>query len=188
MLENLVSNMLSGYRSNPNMVQLGSQSRISKADVIEIINNLQLLVFPGFFSPCPLKEHALLYYIGNLLDELCYQLQKQVAKALPDESKDKAEGIVLEFLGRVPGLMDIISTDVEAFYDGDPAAHNTGEIVLCYPGLYAIFINRLAHELYQLGVPMIPRMMTEHAHSLTGIDINPGAKIGHHFFIDHGTF
>jgi serine O-acetyltransferase len=99
----------------------------------------------------------------------------------------ESERIAMEFCERIPGIRRVIATDVSAFYDGDPAAFNADEIVLSYPGIYAIMVNRLAHELYLLGVPLIPRMMTEHAHGRTGIDIHPGATIGHHFFIDHGT-
>ena len=90
-------------------------------------------------------------------------------------------------LKRIPKIRALVETDVAAFFDGDPAAYNYNEIILCYPGLLAITTNRIAHELHLLGVPLIPRMMTEHAHSKTGIDIHPGATIGKNFFIDHGT-
>ena len=99
----------------------------------------------------------------------------------------EAERIVKEFLNRIPALREILATDVQAAYDGDPAAFNTDEVIFSYPGVFAITVNRIAHELHLLGVPLIPRMMTEYAHSLTGIDIHPGATIGKYFFIDHGT-
>ena len=106
---------------------------------------------------------------------------------LGDGATLKAQETVLAFLERIPAIRAMAQTDLTAFFDGDPAAFSTDEIVFCYPGLFAVTVYRLAHELYLLKVPMLPRIMTEHAHSATGIDINPGATIGDHFFIDHGT-
>ena len=100
---------------------------------------------------------------------------------------DAADDIVSAFLEKLPSLREVLATDVQAAYDGDPAAFNTDEVIFSYPGLLAITVNRLAHELFLMGVPLIPRMMTEYAHSVTGIDIHPGASIGRYFFIDHGT-
>ncbi|MBQ7249404.1 MAG: serine acetyltransferase [Deltaproteobacteria bacterium] len=102
-------------------------------------------------------------------------------------STDEAERLAFEFLQKIPHIRELLSGDVQAEFDGDPAATSTGEVVLCYPGLYAISVYRIAHELYLMKIPLLPRIMSEHAHSLTGIDIHPGATIGHHFFIDHGT-
>jgi serine O-acetyltransferase len=98
-----------------------------------------------------------------------------------------AATIVDTFFRRIPAVRDILATDVQAAFEGDPAAQSTDETIFCYPGLFAIFVQRLAHEFYKLNVPLLPRIMTEHAHSRTGIDIHPGAKLGHSFFIDHGT-
>ena len=120
----------------------------------------------------------------NLIKQVTIVLREQLPEA---EATARAEQISLEFFRAIPGLRAVIQTDVEAFYDGDPAAYSTDEIVFCYPGIYAVTIYRLAHVLYTMGVPMLPRIMTEHAHSVTGIDINPGASIGNYFFIDHGT-
>ena len=106
---------------------------------------------------------------------------------IENEINENAERITFEFLDKIPKIRSYIETDVQAAYDGDPAAYNKDEIIYSYPGLYAILVNRLAHELFLLGVPLIPRVMTEHAHSKTGIDIHPGATIGKYFFIDHGT-
>jgi serine O-acetyltransferase len=184
---------MAGYQSNTNMVKIDSPVPINKASVLEIVNKLQFLVFPGYFSTINLKSDTVEYYTGSLLEELAHHLEKQIFRAFylyggnEDGLQERSEKIALEFLQRVPAVQSLLSTDVDAFYDGDPAAYNTDEIILSYPGLYALMVNRLAHELYILGVPTIPRMMTEHAHSLTGIDINPGAVIGHHFFMDHGT-
>jgi serine O-acetyltransferase len=122
-------------------------------------------------------------------------MNKQIRTALAytEEKKDeqnireRAENITRTFLERLPHIQEMLWKDVEAEYDGDPAANSKEEIIFCYPGIFAIFVYRIAHELYELQVPFIPRIMTEYAHGETGIDINPGAKIGEYFFIDHGT-
>jgi serine O-acetyltransferase len=126
-----------------------------------------------------------------------YNLNKQITIALrfrpefenaSEEVRNKeAQELSVEFFRQIPRIREYLDTDIEAAFDGDPAAYYKDEIILCYPGLLATTINRLAHELYKLSVPMIPRMMTEYAHSVTGIDIHPGAVIGKYFFIDHGT-
>jgi serine O-acetyltransferase len=132
-----------------------------------------------------------------ILEDVIFKLIRQITIVLrydkkyealeEDEVNKAAERITFDFLGRIPKIRALIDTDVQAAYDGDPAAYNKDEIIYSYPGLYAILVNRLAHELFLLGVPLIPRVMTEHAHSKTGIDIHPGATIGKYFFIDHGT-
>jgi serine O-acetyltransferase len=126
-----------------------------------------------------------------------YHLHNQVALALQyregasdediEEIRAEAEEICLRFFESLPQVGSYVETDMQAAFDGDPAAGSKEEILLAYPGLLASTVNRLAHELYRLGVPLVPRMMTEYAHSLTGIDIHPGAKLGRYFFIDHGT-
>ena len=110
-----------------------------------------------------------------------------LSKEIISEMEHKADQITIDFFNRLPRVREYLDTDLEAFFDGDPAAENRDEIILCYPGFYAITVFRMAHELYLLNVPMLPRIMTEHAHNKTGIDINPGATIGKYFFIDHGT-
>ena len=132
-----------------------------------------------------------------LVEDVLYNLKKEIEITLKynpvfaDSTECEIEGesqrIAIEFLKRIPKMREYIETDVSAAFDGDPAAYNREEIVVTYPGFYAIMVNRIAHELHLLGVPLIPRIMTEHAHSLTGIDIHPGATIGKYFFIDHGT-
>ena len=131
------------------------------------------------------------------LEDVMYNLSKQISivlKYLPehedksdDELLTEAEQLTLKFLDRLTEIRRLINTDLEAAYDGDPAAFNKPEIVFSYPGLFAILVSRIAHELYLLNVPLIPRIMTEYAHTQTGIDIHPGATIGEYFFIDHGT-
>jgi serine O-acetyltransferase len=123
---------------------------------------------------------------------LCLRYRQQIpgelsADAMCVDCDKQAAEIVAQFFDRIPAIREILATDVQAAFDSDPAAQSTDETVFSYPGLYAISVQRLAHEFYLLDVPLLPRIMTEHAHSLTGIDIHPGAKLGRRFFIDHGT-
>ena len=144
------------------------QYKINKLEVVKLINKLHSLLFSGYFENCTLKDAEIL-------------LNKKL------KSLGCKKEIGTEFLKKIPKIKKVLVTDVEATFDGDPAAEDKDEIIIAYPGIYAISIYRLAHELYKLGVPLLPRIMTEHAHSITGIDIHPGAKIGKYFFIDHGT-
>ena len=163
----------------------------------EIIDLCRAILFPGFYGKSTLSSKTLSYHIGVNLDRLCHLLSQQVIAGLCFQRKttekgqcelaEKAQDIVAEFITRLPELRRILATDVEAAYNGDPAADSYGEIISCYPVIKAITGYRIAHELLLLGVPLIPRIITEMAHSETGIDIHPGAKIGHHFTIDHGT-
>ncbi|MDR1577064.1 MAG: serine acetyltransferase [Deltaproteobacteria bacterium] len=192
-IESLVKAILANYEEHKTMIKVEDTNQINKQSIIDIIDKLKRLVFPGFFAPKPLRDDYLVYNVGELVEEVYHKLQKQILKALRSEKSgqdilaEDAAKITHSFLERLPTVRNVLATDVDAAYEGDPAAYNSDEIILSYPGLLAITINRLAHELRLLNVPLIPRMMTEHAHSLTGIDIHPGAVIGHHFFIDHGT-
>ena len=161
----------------------------------EIIDLCRAILFPGFYGKSTLSSKTLPYHIGVSLDRLSHLLTGQVIAGLcfqrtekvqTCELTDKAQVIVGEFISRLPELRRILATDVEATYNGDPAAESYGEIISCYPVIKAITGYRIAHELLLLGVPLIPRIITEMAHSETGIDIHPGAQIGHHFTIDHG--
>ena len=131
--------------------------------------------------------------MSMLIEDVMFHLSRQIALVLQSEGTEKAASeergreLCLEFLNTIPAVRAVVQTDLQASYDGDPAATSHDEIIFSYPGLFAITVYRLAHELCRLGVPMIPRMMTEHAHNVTGIDIHPGARIGNFFFIDHGT-
>lgn len=180
-------------------------SQIDHTAVTNIIRLLQKLIFIGYFESQKLCRDIIEDYLNGLLEEVAQNLEQQIYHALlyreesktspesfTSESKNmsnfqKAQEITQAFLKKIPTIREILVTDVDAAFDGDPAAYSKDEVILSYPGLYAIMVNRLAHELYIMNVPLIPRLMTEHAHSLTGIDIHPGARIGHHFFIDHGT-
>ena len=168
-----------------------------KESVIRIIDGMQKLLFPGFFKDREYRYYTIENSTSTNLEDILYHLTRQISLALcekPDcvalDEKtlcDQAEEIAFAFLEKVPLMRSFIDTDLQAEYDGDPAAYNKDEIIFSYPGFYAVVVYRMAHELLKLGVPMLPRIMTEYAHSRTGIDINPGAVIGKYFFIDHGT-
>ncbi len=195
--EKLVDIILESYSEHRLTSHIDAENTINKDTVIAVLLELRKLLFPGFFDKNRVRSEYIKFTVGERLEYVQYNLKKQIVKALcnrekcADESKTaikkEAELIVLEFLGKIPKLREYLSTDVEAAYNGDPAAYSTDEIIFSYPGLLAITVYRIAHELFLLGVPMIPRIMTEYAHSITGIDIHPGADIGKYFFIDHGT-
>jgi serine O-acetyltransferase len=174
----------------------------SRDVIIQCISDLRELIFPGFFGKQGLTSGNIAYRVDELVNELAATLYDQVrcclryrrnipgSAAVSDECNEcdeDATRIVHEFLTGIPALREILATDVQAAFDADPAAQSTDETIFCYPGLFAIFVQRMAHEFYMLQVPLLPRIMTEYAHSLTGIDIHPGAQMGTSFFIDHGT-
>jgi serine O-acetyltransferase len=165
--------------------------------VVGVVDLLRSVLFPGYFGISEVTAENRCYHIGATLDRIQKTLQEQIWRGLCfacDRSHDhcvdcdvQARDITQRFLDRLPDVRRLLATDVRAGYEGDPAATSPDEVIFCYPGLTAICAQRLAHELHVLGVPIIPRMITEHAHALTGIDIHPGATIGEFFFIDHGT-
>jgi serine O-acetyltransferase len=166
----------------------------SRDAVIEIVEALRTVLFPGYFGPSDLSEENLAFHIGSTLDRIRRDLREQLKRGICFSCRERdglcdarADSATERFLARLPAVREVLATDVQAAYDGDPAATSPDETIFCYPGLLAVMNYRLAHELYALGVPLIPRMMTEHAHSITGIDIHPGATIDEGFFIDHGT-
>jgi serine O-acetyltransferase len=155
--------------------------------VAALTQDLLHMIFPGFITEQP--EGDLPQETAARLSGLQIRLEKEIARTLemhPIAGRDP-DSVALEFLSQLPGVRDLVQTDVDAAYQGDPAAASKDEVVLAYPGVEAVAVYRLAHLLHQLGVALLPRMMTEWAHSRTGIDIHPGADIGSHFFIDHGT-
>lgn len=164
----------------------------------EIIELCRAILFPGFYGKSTVNHHTITYHIGvnierlyNLLTEqihagLCFDA-KETGDCACDTKREKAIDLAGQFISRLPALREVLATDVEAAYNGDPAAESYGEIISCYPIIKALSNYRIAHELLLLGVPLIPRIITEMAHSETGIDIHPAARIGHHFTIDHGT-
>lgn len=165
--------------------------------IVKIIETLKRIIFPGYFSEARLDPVNLKYSMGQSVSLLFDMLSEQVANAIRhncfrygqhcSDCHEEAQTIALEFLNRIPDLRVSLSKDVKAIYKGDPSANGYDEIIFSYPGLLAITIFRIAHLLYGLKVPILPRTMTEYAHSITGIDIHPAAHIGESFFIDHGT-
>ena len=155
--------------------------------IIGIIKEFRRLLFPAYFGDAQLMALPPENYAALLLERIETALTAQVALALPEDQAFAAAALTHEILEQLPRIQQTLMTDIEATFDGDPAAADKEEIIFAYPGLFAIFVYRIAHELYLRQVPMIPRMMTEYAHSRTGIDIHPGAQIGSYFFIDHGT-
>ena len=165
--------------------------------VQEIINKLNRIVFAGYYVDRTYRIYNLNTTIASVTEDVAYNLNRQIALALhfdkeiakrpEEEIRLIAEDYTVQFMKKIPEIREYLDTDIEALYVGDPAAESKDAIIIAYPGLFAIAVQRYAHVLYQLGVPILPRVMTEHAHSRTGIDINPGATIGKYFFIDHGT-
>ena len=155
--------------------------------IIGIIKELRRLFFPAYFGDPQLMTLPAENYVALLLERIETALSAQIALALPEGQSFAAAALTHEILEQLPRIQQTLMTDIEATFDGYPAAADKEEIIFAYPGLFAIFVYRIAHELYLRQIPMIPRMMTEYAHSRTGIDINPGAQIGPWFFIDHGT-
>jgi len=173
----------------------------SRRTTVDILDRLFAVLFPGFYGVQHLTQENVEYHVGALLDDIAADLYEQVRLAYAFEPRgdgndggdgngeiDRLAGEAVErFFGRIPEVRRLLVLDIVAAMDGDPAARSYAEIIFAYPGFAAIAIQRLAHELWQIGVPLLPRIMTESAHSKTGIDIHPGARIGQSFFIDHGT-
>lgn len=165
--------------------------------IVDIIHKLFRIVYPGYYIDHVYQSFNVRTTVATVTEDVAYYLNQQIALALrfdkeyqaasQDEVETRAQEITVEFMKEIPKIREYLETDVQALFDGDPAANSTDEIIIAYPGLYAISTYRFAHELYIRNVPIIPRIMTEHAHCETGIDINPGATIGKYFFIDHGT-
>lgn len=159
-----------------------------KNEIINILSDIKALFFPAYFAKC--ENKASKDFAEEMLSSIYYRIKKQIELSLKSKGKD-SEGLSKEiaddFIAKLPQIHSLLILDVYATLEGDPAASSMEEIILSYPGFYAIFVYRVANLLYKSGVPFVPRIMTEHAHSMTGIDINPGATIGKYFFIDHGT-
>ena len=169
----------------------------NKDDIVKILDQIRNIIFPGYYKNKSYRIYTVRNNLSIQLEDVLYNLSKQISivlKYLPEyggkEEREllyEGERLSLQFLEKITKIRELIQTDLQAAYDGDPAAFNKPEIIFSYPGLYATMVNRIAHELYLLGIPLIPRIMTEHAHTETGIDIHPGAVLGKYFFIDHGT-
>lgn len=168
----------------------------SKTKIAHISRQLLRLLFPGFFDHKQIHSSELKIETAMLMDEVKNELEDEIAKSVvyraprgaeKDPPRELADAVTCEFLGRLPEIREILQTDVDAAYNGDPAAVSRDEIIVAYPFVETIAIQRMAHEFYRRDIALIPRIMTEWAHDRTGIDLHPGAKIGTHFFIDHGT-
>ncbi|QDV22411.1 serine O-acetyltransferase [Aureliella helgolandensis] len=201
-LPTLVSSIVGTYTADDRINHLGHCPLPKYDSVVAIVEDLTDILYPGFRRREGLHIGNVTYHVGNLIDSLHDSLTTQIGRALHHDDRvhnrssdcenqldyeAKGQAIAIRFLEQIPRLRRLLATDVEAAYDGDPAVSSRDEIIFCYPGLEAITIYRIAHELRRLGVPFIPRMMTEWGHKQTGIDLHPGAQVGEYFFIDHGT-
>lgn len=186
-IENVVDSILEDYRNDRDIDRIDLRHQADKDVVIDIIDKLRRIVFPGYFKDKTYRIYNAKHNLSMLIEDVMFNLNRQIALVLNDSTEERSAQICLDFFREIPKVRAMVQTDLQAAYDGDPAASGKDEVIFCYPGLFAITVYRLAHELYTLGVPMIPRIMTEYAHSVTGIDIHPGATIGKYFFIDHGT-
>lgn len=201
-LPNLTNRIVATYSEVGSINHLGHCPLPQYEAVVEILEDLKEILYPGYRRRIGLHSGNVTYHAGDLIDGLHDKLTMQIGRALQHEARvrrqeacdprrddfeAKGQAIAITFLERIPDLRRVLATDVQAAYDGDPACQSLDEVIFCYPGLDAVTVYRLAHELCVLGVPLIPRMMTEWAHKETGIDIHPGASIGKYFFIDHGT-
>ncbi len=197
-LHQLVEKIMKNYEAYGSMDHLEGRDLPSKKVVIEVLDDLFTVFFPGYFGKTEVTKANIKYFLGNTLASVQTRLTQEVEKSLKnicrkikecphDVCHSRAQFVVKELLEKIPELRSTVSGDIVAAYDGDPAAVSSEEVILSYPCVLAITTYRIAHELYVQGVPMIPRIMSEHVHSLTGIDIHPGARIGKNFFIDHGT-
>ena len=187
-ITNLVEKLTDDYSKGRTIDEIKMFEYPDKKIVIDILEKLKLVIYPGYYRNSNYRTYTVRNNVAILLEDIIYNLSKQIsivlkyspqyANADSKQISETSEKITFEFLNKIPKIREYIEGDIQAAYDGDPAAYNKDEIICTYPGLYAIFTNRIAHELFLLGVPLIPRIMTEHAHSLTGIDIHPGTTIG----------
>lgn len=201
-LPRLTDRIVATYTADDAINHLGHCALPNYEVIISILLDIKDILYPGYRRKVGLHAGNIAYHVGSTVDSLHDQLTTQIARALRHEDRvrnnhgdcegdvdfeAKGQAMAIELLDRIPRLRKTLATDVQAAYDGDPACQTTDEVVFCYPGIEAITVYRIAHELVRLDVPFIPRMMSEWAHKQTGIDIHPGAEIGDYFFIDHGT-
>ena len=199
-LSGLVDEIVASYDSDERTRHIDRGFLPSRAEIVEIVQLLLELAYPGHYGRQNLNRHNVKFHVGELLPKIGEKLFEQILQCLCYQEElegrteqgtapcDKnARRITLAFLERLPAIRDVLAGDVQAAFDGDPAAVNTDEVILAYPGVLAVTVYRFAHELHRLEVPLMPRIMTEWAHAVTGVDIHPGATIGRSFFIDHAT-
>lgn len=192
-MERVLEDILADYGQGRDIDKVDLHGHPDKEIITDMIRKLLRIVYPGYYRDKSYRIYNIKHNLSMLVEDVMFNLNRQIVLVLrssgmeQQEAERKAQDVCLKFLETIPQVRALVQTDVQAAYDGDPAATSRDEVIFCYPGLFAITVYRLAHVLYRLGVPMIPRIMTEHAHSITGIDIHPGADIGEYFFIDHGT-
>lgn len=196
--DKLTDDVIANYNAFSQTHRIGEMFVPSRSKIVAILNHLQRILFPGFFGQKELTHQEIRGHTHKMLKGLHEELVDQIyhcfcMKRHCEECLDKdaciviAEDLTDRFLQRLPAIREKLALDAQAGYDGDPAATGIAEVIYCYPGYYAIMVHRLAHELLAIGVPLMPRIMSEYAHSATGTDIHPGAQIGNSFFIDHAT-
>ena len=191
-IEGIVDSILEDYRHGRAIDKMSPKCDPDKEIIIDMIGKLLRIVYPSYSQEKSYRIYNARHNLSMLIEDVMYNLNKQITLVFLGSmekaaAQEKAQDLSLAFFRELPAVRAIAQTDVEAFFEGDPAAFSVDEIIFCYPGLYAIIVYRLANVLQRMGVTMLPRIMAEYAHSRTGIDIHPGATIGHHFFIDHGT-
>ncbi|TKB10854.1 serine O-acetyltransferase [Desulforhopalus sp. IMCC35007] len=193
----VVKQLLASWNTEDCFEHISPVSLPSHEKVIEIVDQAKRILFPGYFTSTKLHASNIEYYIGKQTTDLYDKVSEQITMAIRHDCRrnelpctkceERSHKLALNFIESLPRITTLLATDIRAALTGDPATKSPDEVIFCYPGLLATLIFRVAHELYLLNVPIIPRIMTEYAHSLTGIDIHPGATIGEGFFIDHGT-
>jgi serine O-acetyltransferase len=193
----IVERIVSAYNKEGRFGHISSDPIPSRESVVDIVRRAMRVIYPGYFSRLRIDETNVPYYLGQEVVELYHILSDQISFAIRHDCRrfdmpctrceERGQAAALDFLQQIPELQILLSKDIVAAYEGDPAARYHDEIIFSYPGLFAITVHRIAHSLLEHGVPLIPRIMSEHAHSITGIDIHPGVHIGESFFIDHGT-
>lgn len=202
-LPELTARIVESYKQIPTMNHLGHCPLPSTEAIIEMAQKLKEILYPGYRRRQNLHLGNVMYHVGDLVDSLHDSMTQQFSRAFRSEYQERhgvscgnehvidfeamGQEAAIQFLNRIPDLREMLAADVQAAYDGDPAAKSLDEIIFCYPGLEAVTIHRIAHELHRLNVPLVPRILSEWSHLQTGIDIHPGAQIGPSFFIDHGT-
>ena len=190
-IEGVVDSILSDYAQGRDIDKIDLRQHPDKEVITDVIQKLLRIVYPGYFRERSFRMYNAKHHLSMLMEDVMYNLNRQIKLVLQNEgvetAEERAQEVCLAFFEQIPTVRALVQTDVQAAYDGDPAATSKDEVIFCYPGLFAITVYRLAHVLYTLGIPMIPRIMTEYAHGVTGIDLHPGATVGDHFFIDHGT-
>ena len=204
-LQSLVGRIVDSYTADPRTRHIDRGNLPGRREIIHMIDLLLEISYPGYFGRKNLTSNNVRYHVGDVMPRLAQALYQRIFRALCHQAETdgayagdgaaaqvkpfdaKARDLTTSFLEKIPEIRERLALDVQAAYDGDPACGNTDEVILAYPGVLAITVYRYAHELYQMEVPLVPRIVSEWAHQVTGIDIHPGARIGKSFFIDHGT-